>query len=230
MAAPSGVAQEVGHDREHPQHQKGRNRYASVDDRQDDARARDRQQRVDKYISNLLDDDYGLGVTVTTGPDNLPAIKITLYGSSIREGGDFTVSMVITDSQAKELKLDPAKFYDTQEVHDVRMTLKKQGSTSKWKVDDLATYLNIGGGYFTKNDMPLLAPYSIDVQGNIRQEGNMFFPVLYINNGKIRFIIPLPESDNLGNTVETIRSSDPELINKLISEEYVKRKYRKIKQ
>jgi len=174
------------------------------------------------HINDARKNEYGIGTSVVTGADNQPAVSVKIYDSTL-DGGKNTPAMVITDAQAKELQVDTGRLFDTPEVHNVRKTLDNQGKTSKWNIEELSTYLKIGGGYFTMNDLPYLESNIVDVQANIEKRGNMYFPILYINNGEVRFTEWLTESSNLGDVVREIKNSDALLINSLISEEYVKR-------
>lgn len=183
-------------------------------------------------INNVLGTDgYSLGAGIMMNELSEPSVEIRLYGNDNAKLG----SMSITEKEANTIGVDVGSLYDTDEVRDIRISLKANGGkTSKGHIKEISTYINDDVA-FTKNDLPVLSRHPANVKVNFKEVNGQYFPYVYINYidpkyGHMEKIEILDGTPNLGEAVTLLKNTlTPVMLNSFITEEYA-RQYTKQQQ
>ena len=134
--------------------------------------------------------------------------------------------MAITSEQARLLGIYPDRLFESPEVVNLRNAITVGGNqTSKGDPESISTYTNgTVDYYFKKHDFPkLVNSPEYDVKANIRQDGGIFYPFVYISDGNRAQVIEMQGKDHLQDVVTTLKNElSPSFINQYLDERYAR--------
>ena len=138
------------------------------------------------------------------------------------EKNERVAGMTITPEQARLLNIYPDRLFESPEVVNLRNAITVGGGrTSKGDPESPSTYTNgTVDYYFKKHDFPkLVNSPEYDVKANIRQDGGIFYPYVYISDGKNVQVIELQGKSHLQDVVTTLKNElSPSFINQYLNE------------
>ena len=155
--------------------------------------------------------DISLEAKTVTGPSGKKVLQIS--GSDLKNNN--SGSIMISDDEAKNgLNIDVSGLYESDEVTNVRRTLRKSpiGSTSKLNAEDVSTYTQ-GASYFQKYEFPrLIGNSNYDVQANIVKANDLYYGYVYVStsDGVKKVVKALPGDPNLEVVINKMKSIGPE--------------------
>ena len=155
--------------------------------------------------------DISLEAKTVTGPNGKKVLQIS--GSDLKNNN--SGSIMISDDEAKNgLNIDVSGLYESDEVTNVRRTLRKSpiGSTSKLNAEDVSTYTQ-GASYFQKYEFPrLIGNSNYDVQANIVKANDLYYGYVYVStsDGVKKVVKALPGDPNLEVVINKMKSIGPE--------------------
>ena len=155
--------------------------------------------------------DISLEAKTMTGPGGKKVIQILGTDLKTNKSG----SIVIADDEAKGLGIDPSGLYESDEITNVRRSIRRNplGSTTMLDAGDVSTYLKQNGSYFEKFEFPrMIGNPNYDMQANIVKANDMYYAYVYTStaNGGKRNVQALPGDPNLEVVVNKLKSLGPE--------------------
>lgn len=133
--------------------------------------------------------------------------------------------MTITPEQARLLNIDSNNLFESPEIVSLRNRITRRGGkTNAGDPSSKSTYLGIGDYYYSKHDLPKLSDSpSHDAKINIREDGGIFYPYVYMNNGEVDDVFLLQGNPHLENLITALKNGlTPALIDKFLSERYAR--------
>jgi hypothetical protein len=154
--------------------------------------------------------DISLEAKTMTGPDGKKVIQILGTDLKTNKSG----SIVIADDEAKGLGIDVSGLYESDEVTNVRRTLRRSpiGSTSKLDPGDVSTYTK-ADSYFEKFEFPrMVGNNNYDMQANVVKANDLYYAYVYTStaDGGKRTVKSLPGDPNLEVVINKLKSLGPE--------------------
>lgn len=131
--------------------------------------------------------------------------------------------MTITPEQARLLNIDSNNLFESPEIVSLRNRITRRGGkTNAGDPSSKSTYLGIGDYYYSKHDLPKLSDSpSHDAKINIREDGGIFYPYVYMNNGEVDDVFLLQGNPHLENLITALKNGlTPALIDKFLNERY----------
>jgi hypothetical protein len=155
--------------------------------------------------------DISLEAKTMTGPGGKKVIQI--LGTDLKNNK--SGSIIIADDEAKGLGIDPSGLYESDEITNVRRSIRRNplGSTTMLDAGDVSTYLKQNGSYFEKFEFPrMIGNPNYDMQANIVKANDMYYAYVYTStaNGGKRNVQALPGDPNLEVVVNKLKSLGPE--------------------
>lgn len=170
-----------------------------------------------KAIANVGDpNNISLDVQPTIGADGNVAVEIVAFDKSdmSRQGG-----MTIQPDEANRLGIDINTLYETREVAALRNKLNfNQGKSSSSNPAEKFTYIQ-GDAYYDDKDFAQLNNSGISAKGNIVKANNgMYYPYLYVTDGKTDKVRELNGSPSLGAAVGALLSTNEKFAKMILTE------------
>lgn len=138
------------------------------------------------------------------------------------ENNKRVAGMTITPEQARLIGVNVNNLFESSEIRNLRNTITaKGGKTSDGNPKFVSTYTNGTADYYFKNsDFPKLSGSATHTaKVNIRQDGGIFYPIVYMSDGERAEVVPLQGKDNLTDVVTLLRELlSPSFINQYLNE------------
>jgi hypothetical protein len=122
-----------------------------------------------------------------------PQIEIVSYGKDGKRVG----GMTIQPDEAIKMGIDIDKIYEPKEIGILRNKINvKGGQTSDGNPAAKSTYLD-GDVQYDRSYFPAMEGSPYDVKANIAYNNGVYYPYLYVSDGRTENVRQLPGSDDL---------------------------------
>lgn len=168
------------------------------------------------FAKSISGDITGMSISTNVYMDKggEPQIEVISYDKSGKRAG----GMTIQPDEALKLGIDVNKIYEPKEIGVLRNKINvKGGQTSDGSPKEISTYIN-GDVQYDRSFFPSMENSPYDVKANITYNNGIYYPYLYVSDGRTENVRQLPGSDDLYKLAISLQRVSPTFAQQILNE------------
>lgn len=170
----------------------------------------------EKFAESISGDITGMSISTNVYMDRgtEPQIEIVSYDKDGERAG----GMTIQPDEAAQLGIDVNKIYEPKDIGILRNKINiKGGKTSNDNPSLVSTYLS-GDAQYDRSYFPAIEGSPYDVKGNIVYKGGVYYPYIYVSDGRTQNVRQLPGSDDLYKLAVSLQKMSPAFAQQILND------------
>jgi hypothetical protein len=181
-----------------------------------DGQAMNLSRDFEDFTESISGDITGMSISTNVYMDRggEPQIEIVSYDKKgERKGG-----MTIQPDEAAQLGIDVNKIYEPKEIGILRNKINiKGGKTSDDAPSEISTYLN-GDVQYDRSYFPAMEGSPYDVKANFTYNNGVYYPYIYVSDGRTQNVRQLPGSDDLYKLAVSLQKISPTFAQQILND------------